>query len=369
MPTPSTRLMQNLGVMAQLACVWEATARKPGNVHRFADFGDLTYLEFLHSAAAIGGVLDKAWFRPIGEIVLEAIKATRHVSATNTNLGIVLLLTPLAAVVPGRELRAELPRILRNLTVADAVLVYEAIRTAQPGGMGAVQNQDIHDIPSVTLRDAMTLAEDRDRIAWQYTHDFVDVFEVGLPALKDALGRGCDLEMAIVAVHLAFMAAFRDSLIERKHGRDVAERVRVAATKLQRDGILFSDAQPTAPSSPGTPGGEGRGEGGSGPSREPQPPRASTPLTPTPLLPPVYRGERGLHALAEFDAMLRFAGSSTPADPQERGGWPLASPNRLNPGTSADLTAACLFAALREGIIPLPLDRPWSNDTAGTRHG
>lgn len=280
MPTPSTKMMQNHGVMVQLACLWEATARKPGNVHRYADFADLHYVDFLASAAAIGGVLDKAWFRPVGEIVLEAIKATRQVTATNTNLGIVLLLAPLAAVVPGRAMRSEIPKILRGLTVADAVLVYEAIRVAEPGGLGDVADQDVARTPTVPLREAMALAEDRDRIAWQYTHDFDDVFDVGLPVLSQALAADGELETAIVATHRAFMAAFRDSLIERKHGRAVAEEVRAEASRA---------------------------------------------------------GD-----WAPFDAWLRT--------------------RRLNPGTSADLTAASLFVALREGIIPLPYPGSWSRD-------
>jgi len=282
MPTPSTKLMQNHGVMVQLACIWEATARKPGNVHRFADFADLHYVDFLASAAAIGAVLDKAWFRPVGEIVLEAIKATRQVTSTNTNLGIVLLLTPLAAVVPGRAVRPEIPRILRGLTVADAVLTYEAIRVAEPGGLGDVADQDVARTPTVSLRAAMALADDRDRIAWQYTHDFADVFDVGLPALSQALATDGNLEAAIAATHLGFMAAFRDSLIERKHGRDVAEEVRAEALRTGGD-------------------------------------------------------------WAPFDAWLRT--------------------RRLNPGTSADLTAASLFVALRDGIIPLPYPGSWSGGT------
>ena len=284
MPTPSTKLMQNLGVMAQLACVWEATARKPGNVHRAADFAKLHYVDFLASAAAIGGVLDKAWFRPVGEIVLDAVKATRQVTATNTNLGIILALTPLAAVIPGRELVAEIPKVLRSLTVADAVLVYEAIRTAEPGGLGKAAQQDIADRPTVTLREAMALAENRDRIAWQYTHNFADLFEIGLPALARATNEGRTPEAAIVAVHLAFMAAFRDSLIERKFGAASADEVQGEAGRLLAAGVAFPSAE-----------------------------------------------------LDAFDRTLR-----------ER---------RWNPGTSADLTAASLFAALREGNIPLPW--PW----------
>ena len=48
---------ETIGLHAQLACIWEATARKPGNVHRFVDFDDLTYLDFLTSAAAVAPVL------------------------------------------------------------------------------------------------------------------------------------------------------------------------------------------------------------------------------------------------------------------------------------------------------------------------
>src|SRR3954464_731850 len=93
------------GLCAQIACVLEATARKPGNVHRFADFDDLTHLDFLLSATAIAPVMDEAPRRRAGETVLEAVQATRRVTATNTNLGIVLLLAPLASVSPGEDLR------------------------------------------------------------------------------------------------------------------------------------------------------------------------------------------------------------------------------------------------------------------------
>src|SRR6476619_6256717 len=92
------------GMCAQAACILEATARKPGNVHRYADFVDTTYLDFLLSAAAIGPVMDRALGRPLGETVLEAVRATRRVTGRNTNLGIILLLAPLASVPPDQDL-------------------------------------------------------------------------------------------------------------------------------------------------------------------------------------------------------------------------------------------------------------------------
>ena len=83
----------NPGLAAQIACILEATARKPGNVHRFCDHDDTGYIDFLTSAAAIAPVLADASNRSIGATVLEAVQRTRQVARANTNLGIILLLT------------------------------------------------------------------------------------------------------------------------------------------------------------------------------------------------------------------------------------------------------------------------------------
>src|SRR4051795_2927126 len=72
-------LMLPVGLCVQLACVWEATARKPGNVHRYRDFEDVTYLDFILSAAAIAPVLESAVGRPVGQTILDAVRATRLV--------------------------------------------------------------------------------------------------------------------------------------------------------------------------------------------------------------------------------------------------------------------------------------------------
>ena len=48
-----------IGLHCQLACIWEATARKPGNVHRFQDFDDVHhFVDFPASAAAIEGIFN-----------------------------------------------------------------------------------------------------------------------------------------------------------------------------------------------------------------------------------------------------------------------------------------------------------------------
>src|SRR5437016_13999209 len=132
-----------IGLCAQLACIWEATARKPGNVHRFRDFEGTTYLDFIQSAVAIAPILETASEQRLGETILQCVRATQAITRTNTNLGIILLLTPLATVPPDENLRTGLKRVLGNLDVTDSRAVYEAIRLAKPGGLGRVAEQDV----------------------------------------------------------------------------------------------------------------------------------------------------------------------------------------------------------------------------------
>ena len=88
----------SVGQCATLACLLEVTAPKPGNVHRGADFEDISFDDFVASAVAIGPVIEKATSHNVGQTVLLAVTATRSFVATNTNLGTVLLIAPLATV-------------------------------------------------------------------------------------------------------------------------------------------------------------------------------------------------------------------------------------------------------------------------------
>lgn len=215
--------MLDVGLCAQIACIWEATARKPGNVHRYRDFNDSTYPDFLLSAAAIAPVMTTACQQRVGNTVLEAVRATRRVTGTNTNLGIVLLLTPLAAVPPEEGLRRGIERVLSELDVEDARRVYEAIRLASPGGLGRVSEQDVSAEPTETLRQVMSLAADRDLVARQFANGFAEVFHDGVPAVIEGLQRTGSLEGGILFAHLRLMARHRDTLIARKRGWDEAE--------------------------------------------------------------------------------------------------------------------------------------------------
>src|SRR6185437_5830571 len=121
---------EEVGAAAQLACLLEVSAPKPGNVSPERHFHDTRYEDFLASAVAIGPALAGAAEHPLGTTIRTAVEATRRWTQSNTNLGIVLLLAPLAraALHTQGPLRRRLGQVLAETTVADAAEVYAAIR-------------------------------------------------------------------------------------------------------------------------------------------------------------------------------------------------------------------------------------------------
>jgi triphosphoribosyl-dephospho-CoA synthase len=278
----------DIAVAAQLACLLEASAPKPGNVSPGHHFADVGYADFLVSAVAIGTPLAGAADRPLGETVRLAIDATARWTRANTNLGIVLLLSPLARaaaasprLTPGRDaswLRASVRRVLEATTVEDAHEVFAAIRRAAPGGLGRADDQDVAGEPSMTLVEVMRLAAHRDGIAREYATGFEVTFETAAPALARARRDGLSWDDAVVETFLTLLSANADTHVERRSGPALAAQ----ASALARVAL---------------------GVGG-------------------------VRTAAGRLAIETMDAALR--------DPRNHG----------NPGTTADLTAAALFVEL-----------------------
>lgn len=294
-----------LAEQIELACLLEATARKPGNVHPAASFSDLSYDDFVLAARAVAEPLAEVRQAGLGRAIFNAVDATQRETGTNVNLGIALLIAPLAAVPESVTLVTGISDVLNRTTKEDADHVYAAIRLARPGGLGKSADQDVNDRPTVSLRDAMTLAAGRDRIAEQYASNYA--FVTGLACrwlveswrwcadLKSIIPRMDDMlhlphvvpwEAAIIRLHLRILADAPDSLVVRKCGMAVASRLQQQAAEVQRHGW---------------------------PSR---------------------MQSWALYNL--FDDWLRADGHSR------------------NPGTTADLVAACLFVAIRDGLIIPP---------------
>jgi len=212
----------------RLACELEAQAPKLGNVHPTARFDDCEYHDFIAAAIEIAPVLgsdDRSL--SLGDRVLSAVERTRTVTAANVNLGIILLIAPLAMADDLKMLGT----ILMAITPQDGRKVFEAIRLASPGGMKRDDVADEHDVQSthwqpIDLIAAMKQAADRDRIALQYASDFTDFFENVVPIVCEEVSRSVPVSSAIVTAQLRLMAYDIDSLIARKCGIEIAAEAR-----------------------------------------------------------------------------------------------------------------------------------------------
>lgn len=228
---------------AQVACLLEVTAPKPGNVNRYADFEDVRFEDFVLSAVAIGPAVERVATVSVGQAILQAIRDTRSLVNTNTNLGIVLLLMPLAKAYyrAGQNLREELQVVLETLTVEDACQTYAAIRMAQAGGLGRVEREDISRQPTLPLQQVMALAQERDTIAREYCTGYAVTFEIGLPALMAARQSGADILTAIVQAFITLLSQVPDTLIQRKRGPEVARWVSKRAQQVLELGGAMSE--------------------------------------------------------------------------------------------------------------------------------
>ena len=227
---------------AQLACLLEVSAPKPGNVSPERHFHDTRYEDFLASAVAIGPALAQAHAQPLGATIRRAMDDTLRWTRSNTNLGIVLLLAPLAraALEHDGSLRDRVRRVLAETTVADAAEVYAAIRRARPGGLGQSPAEDVARPPSVNLRDAMGLAANRDAIAREYVTDFALTFETAIPALLAARREGLAWTDAVVETYLTLLEIGPDTHIARKLGSAEAEIVSRRAREVRATGATRS---------------------------------------------------------------------------------------------------------------------------------
>lgn len=213
------------------ACEAELAAPKPGNVHHFAAGHGMAARDFIQSARAAAPHIAAPGAR-VGARILGAVEASWAAVGQNTNLGIILLCAPLAHAAlgaPGGDLAQETARVLAGLDVADAQAAFRAITRANPAGLGAAAQHDVAGPARTTLLEAMRASAPRDRIGWQYAHDFADIFGLGLDALAQARRRGHDAARATLDLYLTFLAAFPDSHIARKYGLDLAQEVQAEA--------------------------------------------------------------------------------------------------------------------------------------------
>ena len=302
----------------ELAILFEISADKPGNVNLIVGFEGTRYEHFLTSAVAAEPYFEWAAERGVevsrGEIRVSDVGLGRIIKdcvadingwqrGGNTLLGTVILLSPIAVaagMTPTREehifevpkLRENLKFVVESTTPEDAVDVYEAIKIADPSGLGKAPELDINDPNSInmirkekiSLYDTFIIASEYDTVCSEWVKNYPITFDVAYPCLIGQIRKTDDLNMAIIHTFLKILAEYPDTFIARKTGIKKAREVSSMAKEVLKLGGLETS--------------------------------------------------RGRKRLREFDHELR------------------ESSNLLNPGTTADVIAAALALTVLSGYRP-----------------
>jgi triphosphoribosyl-dephospho-CoA synthase len=302
----------------ELAILFEISADKPGNVNLIVGFEGTCYEHFLASAVAARPYFEWAAERGVevsrGEIRVSDVGLGRIIKdcvmdinswqrGGNTLLGTVILLLPIAVaagmtpteeehILEIPELRENLKFVVESTTPEDAVDVYEAIKIANPSGLGKAPELDVNDPNSInmirkgkiSLYDTFIIASEYDTVCSEWVKNYPITFDVAYPFLIEQIGKTDDLNMAIVHTFLNILAEYPDTFVARKTGIERAREVSAMAKEVLKLGGLETS--------------------------------------------------QGRERLREFDHELR------------------ESSNFLNPGTTADVVAAALALTVLSGYRP-----------------
>jgi triphosphoribosyl-dephospho-CoA synthase len=314
----SRKKARHISKCLELAILFEISADKPGNVNSIVGFEGTRYEHFLASAVAAEPYFEWAAERGVevsrGEILVSDVGLGRIMKdcvadinnwqrGGNTLLGTVILLSPIAVaagMTPTKEEHVtEIPKLRENLkfvvestTPEDAVDVYEAIKIANPSGLGKAPELDINDPNSInmirkekiSLYDTFIIASEYDTVCSEWVKNYPITFDVAYPCLIEQIRKTVDLNMAIIHTFLKILAEYPDTFVARKTGIERAREVSAMAKEVLKLGDLETS--------------------------------------------------RGRKRLREFDHELR------------------ESSNLLNPGTTADIIAAALALSILGGYRP-----------------
>ncbi|MGB9959901.1 MAG: triphosphoribosyl-dephospho-CoA synthase [Candidatus Bathyarchaeales archaeon] len=302
----------------ELAILLEVSADKPGNVNLVVGFEGTNHAHFLASAVAAVPHFSFAAQRGIavskGEVALADVGVGRIIrdcvadikawqSGGNTLLGTIILFAPMAVaagMTPMKEdysfelseFRRNLKLVAESTTPEDAVAVYEAIKIANPSGLGKAPDLDINSPDStkriidekVSLYKVFQIASSYDLVCSEWVNNYPVTFDFAYPTLMEEIKKNGNLTVAIIHAFLKVLAKHPDTFIARKVGIGKAREVSFMAEEVMKLGGLTTSA--------------------------------------------------GREKLREFDSMLR------------------KSDSLLNPGTTADIIAAALALKILSGFRP-----------------
>ena len=227
------------------AILEEASSIKAGNVHPVASFSNMHYRDFQLASEAIGKAIDASiQTRSLGTIVLASVQAMVQTVSVNTSLGTILLMAPMTlcpAVWNPQSFPKSVSRVIQESTPEDCQKIYEAIRIANPGGLGRVESKDVAQAAPVSILQAMQQAASWDDVALQYANGYQQVTQWTL-RLIDLSSQHAKRSDAIRQLQIEILASRPDSLIVRKSGTAVGKQVQDRAADVLQSGPYASPA-------------------------------------------------------------------------------------------------------------------------------
>ncbi len=223
----------------------EVTVPKPGNVSRLRDLSDLSFYSFLFAETSVMDVyynVASGRIKSVGTAIELAVMRSKEAQMSNPNFGIVALSVPLMMALARTGRRRGAGGMASSLIEAskpeDSVSFYRAIRMASPKGLHKGVRYDVHskDSTEALLRDGINLRRlaemscGRELIFCEWLSGY-RLTEKTARRLEGLLAERT-LEEAVLEAFLKLMAEVRDTLIERRAGRGVAEKVRRMAWRV-----------------------------------------------------------------------------------------------------------------------------------------
>jgi len=298
---------------------------KPGNVDRRRDLDDLRFESFLCGAVGAREGLELAADEtaPVGDAFERAVAGMADRAGTNTQFGCLLLLAPLLRATvtgdsspanPSAPAPADVDRVTRDTDVADAVAFYRAFERVDVAVADPPADATELDVRrgsdaaptlrerGLTLRDVLAISvdpADPDRVPDRNAREWVEGFPRTFRAAEWIRTDTGPLTDRAARAFLGLLAAEPDTLIAAAHGPEAAREASARAAAL----LGGDDAGPVD-------------------------------LT----------GVDAIDADAVRGADLDAAEGLATAFVDEG----------INPGTTADLTCAALYVALRRGAEVAP---------------
>ena len=226
--------LDNLKNAYLFACRKDIELIKPGNVNIKSPHSDTNAEDYLESSL----LSSKELFKPdysLGERILNSIKITRSKIKTNTNLGIILLCAPIihaCIYFNNLTMREGIKKILSSSTVKDTQDLCMAINISAPGGLGTREIYDTASKPTVSILEIMNHSASYDRISYQYSHDYSDIFDFIIPRLVFLNKKHNSLDISLSLMFMEILAKIPDSHISRKFDDKIAKKTSNNASDL-----------------------------------------------------------------------------------------------------------------------------------------